>query len=81
MNPSERTGLRIDLWADVICPWCYIGAARLQRVVADFEHSDQVHIVHRSFELDPGRARSDVQPVGTMLHEKFGPKRRSWSSG
>ena len=45
--------MRIEVWSDVVCPWCYIGKRRLERALADFEHADQVEVVYRSFELDP----------------------------
>jgi predicted DsbA family dithiol-disulfide isomerase len=46
--------VRIDIWSDVVCPWCYIGKRRLEAALALFEHADQVEVHWRSFELDPG---------------------------
>ncbi|WP_250403261.1 DsbA family oxidoreductase [Streptomyces cellostaticus] len=54
------------------CPWCYVGKARFEKALAAFPHRDDVEVVHRSFELDPGRARGDVQPVLTLLTRKYG---------
>ncbi|MFG2682593.1 DsbA family oxidoreductase [Streptomyces sp. NPDC048392] len=54
------------------CPWCYVGKARFEKALAAFPHRDGVEVVHRSFELDPGRARDDVQPVLTMLTAEYG---------
>ncbi|WP_409475000.1 DsbA family oxidoreductase [Streptomyces sp. HC307] len=54
------------------CPWCYVGKARFEKALAEFPHRDEVEVVHRSFELDPGRAKDDVQPVLTMLAKKYG---------
>jgi len=49
--------MRIDVWADLVCPWCFIGKRRLQRALIDFQHDskndDDVQIVHRAFQLDP----------------------------
>jgi predicted DsbA family dithiol-disulfide isomerase len=45
--------VRIDIWSDVVCPWCYLGKRRLERALSDFEHADEVEIRWRSFELDP----------------------------
>ena len=64
--------LRIDVWSDIVCPWCAIGNRRLERALETFPHRDQVEVVHRSFELDPGRAKGDIQPVITMLTKKYG---------
>ncbi len=39
--------MRVDIWADIVCPWCYIGNARFSRALADFEHRDEVEVVYR----------------------------------
>jgi predicted DsbA family dithiol-disulfide isomerase len=49
-----------------------VGKARFEKALAAFPHRDQVEVVHRSFELDPGRAKGDIQPVITMLTKKYG---------
>lgn len=49
-----------------------MGKARFEKALAAFPHRDEVEVVHRSFELDPGRAKGDVQPVITMLTRKYG---------
>ncbi|GHD27391.1 DsbA family oxidoreductase [Streptomyces galbus] len=64
--------MRVEIWSDIACPWCYVGKARFEKALAAFPHRDQVEVVHRSFELDPGRAKDDVQPVITMLSRKYG---------
>jgi predicted DsbA family dithiol-disulfide isomerase len=64
--------MRVEIWSDIACPWCYVGKARFEKALQAFPHRDQVEVVHRSFELDPGRAKGDVQPVITMLTRKYG---------
>ncbi|MGW4346275.1 DsbA family oxidoreductase [Streptomyces sp. NPDC004690] len=64
--------MRVEIWSDIACPWCYVGKARFEKALAGFAHRDRVEVVHRSFELDPHRAKDDVQPVLTMLTEKYG---------
>ncbi|MEG8280133.1 DsbA family oxidoreductase [Streptomyces sp. AHA2] len=64
--------MRVEIWSDIACPWCYVGKARFEKALRDFPHRDDVEVVHRSFELDPGRAKDDVQPVITMLTGKYG---------
>ncbi|MCZ0210365.1 DsbA family oxidoreductase [Streptomyces achromogenes] len=64
--------MRVEIWSDIACPWCYVGKARFEKALAAFPHRDEVEVVHRSFELDPGRAKGDVQPVITMLTRKYG---------
>ena len=55
------TRLRIDVWSDIACPWCYVGKRRLEAALTGFEHRGQVDVVWRSFELDPQAPR--VQPA------------------
>jgi predicted DsbA family dithiol-disulfide isomerase len=64
--------MRVEIWSDIACPWCYVGKARFEKALAAFPHRDHVEVVHRSFELDPGRAKGDVQPVIQMLTKKYG---------
>lgn len=64
--------MRVEIWSDIACPWCYVGKARFEKALEAFPHRDGVEVVHRSFELDPGRAKGDVQPVLKMLTKKYG---------
>ncbi|ORT55779.1 DsbA family oxidoreductase [Streptomyces sp. CB03238] len=66
--------MRVEIWGDIVCPWCYIGTARFEKALAGFEHRDQVEVIHRSFELDPTRDKTHVVPVHKMLADKFGPQ-------
>lgn len=61
--------MRVEIWSDVICPWCGLGQHRLDKALAAFEHRAHVEVVHRSFQLDPG-APSVARPVTDMLAEK-----------
>ncbi|WP_369143551.1 DsbA family oxidoreductase [Streptomyces sp. R44] len=64
--------MRVEIWSDIACPWCYIGKARFEKGLAAFAHRDDVEVVHRSFELDPHRAKGDTGPVLEMLAKKYG---------
>ncbi|MFD8206516.1 DsbA family oxidoreductase [Streptomyces sp. NPDC059695] len=64
--------MRVEIWSDIACPWCYIGKARFEKGLAAFAHRDDVEVVHRSFELDPNRAKGDTGPVLEMLAKKYG---------
>ncbi|WP_406142618.1 DsbA family oxidoreductase [Streptomyces sp. NBC_01089] len=64
--------MRVEIWSDIACPWCYVGKARFEKALAGFPHRDQVEVVHRSFELDPARAKGDAAPVLEMLSKKYG---------
>lgn len=45
--------LRVDIWSDIACPWCYVGKRRLEQALAGFAHREKVDIVWRAFQLDP----------------------------
>lgn len=64
--------MRIDIWSDVVCPWCYIGKRRLENALADFEHADDVEVVYHSFQLDPGAPRQTDETVAEHLGAKYG---------
>lgn len=67
--------MRVEIWSDIACPWCYIGKARFEAGLAAFAHRAGVEVVHRSFELDPkAPAASDI-PVLDMLASKYGVSR------
>jgi predicted DsbA family dithiol-disulfide isomerase len=45
--------VKVEIWSDVVCPWCYVGKRRFEAALSDFAHRDEVDVVWRSFELDP----------------------------
>ena len=45
--------MQIEVFSDVVCPWCYIGKRRLEEALSAFDHADQVSVTYRSFQLDP----------------------------
>ncbi|MGW3832360.1 DsbA family oxidoreductase [Streptomyces microflavus] len=72
--------MRVEIWSDIACPWCYIGKARFEKGLAEFAHRDEVEVVHRSFELDPGRAKGQTEQVIDMLATKYGRTREEAAS-
>jgi len=66
------SSLRIDVWSDVICPWCYIGKRRLETALGQFEHADEVELHWHSFQLDPSIPKGQREPVFAMLATKTG---------
>ncbi|GAB2498916.1 DsbA family oxidoreductase [Nocardiopsis aegyptia] len=64
--------MRVEIWTDINCPWCYVGKARFDQALAGFEHRDGVEVVHRSYELDPSRPQGVTEPVLPMLAKKYG---------
>ena len=67
--------MKIDIWSDIVCPFCYLGKRRLEAAVAQFEHADELEIQWHSFELDRGaEAVSDV-PLVDLVAAKYGTSR------
>ncbi|MGW7052028.1 DsbA family oxidoreductase [Streptomyces sp. NPDC054887] len=64
--------MRVEIWSDIACPWCYIGKARFEKGLAAFPHRDGIEVVHRSFELDPASPKGVTEPVTGMLARKYG---------
>lgn len=67
--------MRIDVWSDVVCPWCVIGKAHLEQALAAFDHAGEVEVVWRSFELDPGAPTTREGGYGAVLAAKYGTSR------
>jgi predicted DsbA family dithiol-disulfide isomerase len=51
----------VEIWSDVVCPWCYVGKRRFERALAQFAHRDDVQLVWRAFELDPAAPPSAAE--------------------
>ena len=64
--------MRIEVWSDVVCPWCYIGKRHLEAALEGFDHRDDVEVVYRSFELDPSAPQHGHEPTITTLARKYG---------
>jgi predicted DsbA family dithiol-disulfide isomerase len=64
--------MRVDIWSDVICPWCYVGKARFEKALSSFDHRDEVEVVYHSFELDPGYPKDSTETTFAMLRKKYG---------
>ncbi|TMR39786.1 DsbA family oxidoreductase [Actinomadura geliboluensis] len=67
--------MRVEIWSDVVCPWCYIGKRHFEKALQGFEHRDHVEVVHRSFQLDPTFPPGETVDVADMLAEKYGMTR------
>ena len=64
--------MRIDVWSDLVCPWCYIGKRRLERALADRPGAPVVEIVHRSFQLNPSAPMGTTSRRREYLMAKYG---------
>jgi predicted DsbA family dithiol-disulfide isomerase len=64
--------LSVEIWSDVVCPWCYIGKRRFESALAQFPHRDEVEVTWHSFELDQSAPASRTGPRVEMLAAKYG---------
>ncbi len=59
--------MKVEIWSDVVCPWCYIGKRRFEAALAEFPSRDQVEVEWKAFELDP---TADSAPAGEPAGER-----------
>ncbi|KAB7707821.1 thioredoxin domain-containing protein [Bacillus aerolatus] len=64
--------MKINVWSDFVCPFCYIGKRRLEAALDKFPHKDQVTIQFKSFELDPNAAKEAGKNIHEVLAAKYG---------
>jgi predicted DsbA family dithiol-disulfide isomerase len=64
--------MRIDVWSDLVCPWCYIGKRRLERALAEWPGAPEVDVVHRSFQLNPSAPMDTTSSRRDYLRAKYG---------
>ena len=62
----------VEVWSDVVCPWCRIGRAHLAQALARFPHADDVRVIYRSFELDPSAPGVRDDSIVDQLTRKYG---------
>ena len=69
--------MRIEVWSDIVCPWCYLGKRHLEQALDGFEHAETVGVSWRSFELDPSAPRHNHESgdLADRLASKFGVSR------
>jgi predicted DsbA family dithiol-disulfide isomerase len=64
--------MKVEIWSDIVCPWCYIGKRRWEAGLGQFAHRDQVEVVWRSFELNPNAEHHAGERLTDTLAQKFG---------
>jgi predicted DsbA family dithiol-disulfide isomerase len=67
--------VQVEVWSDVVCPFCYIGKRQLEQALEQFEHADEVEVTWRSFELDPGAPAERAGDNLEHLARKYGMSR------
>ncbi len=64
--------MKIEVWSDYVCPFCYIGKSRLEEALNQFQHKDQVEVEFKSFELDPSSPKYNGANIHEVLAKKYG---------
>jgi predicted DsbA family dithiol-disulfide isomerase len=71
--------MRVDIYSDVACPWCYIGQARFERALDEFPGREHIEVRYRPYQLDP-RAPVSAEPMYDYLERRFGARARAMAS-
>ncbi len=64
--------MQVEIWSDVVCPWCYLGKRHFEQALERFPHRDEVEVTYRSFELDPSTPPGVTAPTVEVLASKYG---------
>ena len=72
-----RPHVEVEIWSDVVCPWCYIGKRRFETAVAELAEEIDVHVVFKPFQLDPTASPGKAGPVLDAYAKKFGGLERA----
>ena len=72
-----RPHVEVEIWSDVVCPWCYIGKRRFETSVAELADEIDVHVVFKPFQLDPTASPGKAGPVLDAYAKKFGGPERA----
>ena len=67
-----ENSLTVDVWGDVVCPFCYLGFQQLRRALSNFDHAEAVSVTHHAFELDRGAPQAPEGSLNEMLAAKYG---------
>jgi predicted DsbA family dithiol-disulfide isomerase len=64
--------VKVEIWSDVVCPWCYVGKRNFEAALTAFPHADQIEVEWRSFELDPTTPLRVELSMDEVLERKYG---------
>lgn len=64
--------MQVEIWSDVMCPFCYIGKRKFEKALAQFQHKDKIEITWKSFQLDAGLKTDPNTSINKMLADKKG---------
>ena len=64
--------MQVEIWSDVVCPWCYLGKRRFEQALQGQPFAEDVEIVHRSYQLDPNAPHDHTIATSDNLAQKYG---------
>jgi predicted DsbA family dithiol-disulfide isomerase len=64
--------MKIEIWSDVMCPFCYIGKRKFEKALEHFAHKEEVEVEWKSFQLDPGIKTETGKSIHQFLAERKG---------
>lgn len=64
--------MKVEIWSDIACPFCYIGKRKFEHALAGFDQKDEVEVVYKSFQLDPNAPQNTTETMNQMLAKKYG---------
>jgi predicted DsbA family dithiol-disulfide isomerase len=76
-HPHVRPHIDVEIWSDVVCPWCYIGKRRFETAVSELAGEIDVTIAFRPYQLDPTASLGKAGPVIDAYAKKFGGYERA----
>lgn len=63
--------MKVEIWSDYVCPFCYMGLKKFEEALDGFAHKGEVEVLYRSYELAPDLPKDGAHPVAEMLMEKY----------
>ncbi len=72
MTGAPVPQLDVEIWSDVVCPWCYIGKRRFEQALRELEGEIDVRVTYRAYQLDPSAPPGSTMPVIEAYARKFG---------
>lgn len=69
---KKQKHMTVEIWTDIVCPWCYIGKREFEKALSEFEHKEDVEVIWRSYELDPQAPKNKFANSYDMLAQKYG---------
>lgn len=70
--------MKVDIWSDVRCPFCYIGKRKFEAALKQFEHKDKIEVEWHSYELDPNAETTPEISAYEYLADKYG-RSKEWA--